>query len=207
MKTVPSPIRTAAAVLGLFCVLAGCSAGGSGEAAADGESTRFVGGSGSVSVLPPSERGPAPGFSGPTLDGGRFSLSDHRGKVVVVNVWASWCAPCRAEAPGLERVASSTRSQGVQFVGVDVKDQPDAARAFVHRFGLGYPSISDQPGRIPLLFHGTLPPAAIPSTLVIDRQGRVAARGLGGLTEAELRKVVTRIAGETAAPSRASGER
>lgn len=202
-SSAPSRLRrrvTAAAAAGVLALAAGCgSDGGTEPPSGSGQNAQwFVAGDGSITVLAASEREPAPDVSGQTLDGGTFSLADHEGDVVVLNVWASWCAPCRAESPGLERVWQSTRSQGVQFVGVNVKDSEASARAFVRRFDLTYPSIYDQPGRVPLAFGGTLPPAAIPSTLVLDRQGRVAARALGGLTERELRRVVERVAQEDA---------
>ena len=118
-------------------------------------------------------------FRGTTLDGGTFDVADHRGEVVVVNVWGSWCPPCIAEAPDLQEVWSEVRGRGVQFVGVDFRDNTAAARAHERRFGVTYPSIEDQAGRVLLALRGSLPPRAIPSTLVLDRRGRVAARVLG----------------------------
>ncbi|MGH8867175.1 MAG: TlpA family protein disulfide reductase [Actinomycetes bacterium] len=186
----------AALVCVLVAVLSGCAAdsGGAATGGADQDAQRFVAGDGSIEVVAPSEREPAVDVSGDTFTGGTLSLADYRGEVVVLNVWASWCAPCRVESPGLERVWSDVRSQGVQFVGVNVKDSEASARAFVRRFGISYPMVDDQPGRVPLAFGGTLPPAAIPSTLVLDRSGRVAARALGGVTESELRDVIDTVA-------------
>lgn len=165
------------ASLGLLA--SGCSgATASGAGSAD---TGFVSGDGTLTVLKESVRQPAPSISGPTLEGGTFDLADQRGKVVVLNVWGSWCGPCRAEAPQLERAALALAPKGVQFVGLNTRDKPEPAKAFIKRFGITFPSLSDPDGRLQLGFRDTLPPAAIPSTLVIDREGRVAARIIGPL--------------------------
>lgn len=129
-------------------------------------------------LLAPDERQPAPALTGPTLEGGEFSLASHKGNVVVMNVWASWCAPCRAEAPGLVQAAKA-HAVTTQFVGLNTRDSDASAQSFVRRFKVPYPNVKDPDGQLQLLFRDTLPPAAIPSTLLIDKQGRVAGRILG----------------------------
>jgi peroxiredoxin len=176
--------RWAIAAVAVAFVLAGCSTD-----LAEGDQG-FVAGDGSVTVLAADQRQPAPDITGQTLDGGTFTLSDHLGDVVVFNVWASWCAPCRAEAPILEEVWQETQPLGVQFVGLDTRDSDAAARAFVDRFGLTYPNVIDRDGRLQLRFGESLPPQAIPSTVVVDRQGRVAARALGKVSAATLRTMI-----------------
>ena len=186
-------MRTRREVLGVLCavlavcLLAGCSGSGS---SAGGENNGFVAGDGSLIVLPADERQPAPDVTGTTLDGQTFNLADHRGEVVVLNVWASWCAPCRAEAATLVSSAADLTSKGVQFVGLDTRDSDTSARGFVDTFGIPYPNVIDRDGQIQLLFSDTLPPQAIPSTLVIDRQGRVAARALGRVSESSIKGLV-----------------
>lgn len=157
----------------------------------------FVAGDGSVIVLAPADRQPAPEIIGTTLNGDEFNLADHRGEVVVLNVWASWCAPCRAEAPVLQEVWMETEPLGVQFVGLDTRDSDVAARAFVERFGITYPNVIDRDGRLQLRFGESLPPQAIPSTVVVDRQGRVAARALGKVSGATLRSMILPLVEET----------
>jgi thiol-disulfide isomerase/thioredoxin len=140
----------------------------------------FVSGSGTVTVLGRSHRPSAPPVSGRTLDGRRLALADLRGSTVVLNVWGSWCAPCRDEAPDLVRAAHRMQDEDVQFVGINVREPGIAsAQAFARRYDVPYPSIYDTDGSELLGFRDTLPPDAIPSTLVIDEQGRVAARVLG----------------------------
>jgi thiol-disulfide isomerase/thioredoxin len=174
-------------VLALVLTLtAGC---GSEESPASADAG-FVAGDGSIVVLAEADRQPAPDLVGTTLDGAEFRLSDHLGEVVVLNVWASWCAPCRAEAPALKAVAEGYAGQPVQFVGLGTRDSDTSARAFMDRYDLPYPSVIDRDGRLQLLFRDTLPPQAIPSTVIIDAQGRVAARGLGSLSEASLRGLI-----------------
>ena len=156
--------------------------------------TAFVAGDGSIVLIAPDERQPAPDLVGPTLEGGEFRLSDHLGDVVVLNVWASWCAPCRAEAPVLEDVWREVKDDGVQFVGLDTRDTEAAALAFLDRYGVTYPTVIDTDGRLQLLFSDTLPPQAIPSTLVVDREGRVAGRILGRVTDATLTALIDDVA-------------
>lgn len=156
----------------------------------------FVAGDGSFILLAPDQRSSAPDFTGTTLDGESLTLSDTLGEVVLLNVWASWCAPCRAEAPILQRVWEDLEDEGVQFIGLDTRDSDAAAQAFVTRFGLTYPNVIDRDGRMQLLFGDTLPPQAIPSTLLIDRQGRVAARALGKVSESTLRGLLEPLIAE-----------
>jgi thiol-disulfide isomerase/thioredoxin len=179
----------------LLAVLAGCT--GVGASPDRGNDTRYIAGNGTIGTVSVADRKAAPNVSGTTLEGKSLDLSAYRGKVVVLNFWASWCPPCRAEAADLERVYQDTRSLGVQFVGVNIKDDSrNQALTFQRSFNITYPSLYDQPGNVALLFRGTLPPQAIPSTLVIDRNGKLAARGLGGLTADELEPVVKAIAAE-----------
>lgn len=178
----------------LAALVTGCAGSQSGQPQAG--DTRFVAGDGKMQVFEAAERKPAPAVEGETLDGGTASLAAHRGKVVVLNFWASWCAPCRAEAPVLKEVAAETKASGVEFIGIDFKDRKADAQAFERAQGTGYPSIYDQPGKVALQFQGTVPPAAIPSTLIIDKQGRIAARALGQVRYADLKDAVTKVRDE-----------
>jgi thiol-disulfide isomerase/thioredoxin len=191
---VPSALTAAAAMVVVGLLVTGC--GGSAEAG-DVPEAGYVAGDGSIVLIPPDQRAEAPAVVGPTLDAGTFSLSDHRGEVVVINVWASWCAPCRAEAPTLAALAEELQSQGVTFVGLDTRDSDASARAFVERFGIEYANVVDRDGQLQLLFSDTLPPQAIPSTLVIDRMGRVAGRILGKASESALRGLIEPILDES----------
>jgi len=167
-----------AAALGL----AGCS----GSAAAQ---------SGASRVYPTAERHPVPVVSGELLDGGSYELSAHRGEVVVLNFWASWCAPCRAEAAELTAVAEATRGERVTFLGIDIRDDRDKARAFLAAHQIGYPSLFDPSGTVVLGFT-EVPPTTIPATLIVDRQGRIAAVFLKALLREDLEPVVRQIAAE-----------
>jgi len=147
----------------------------------------FIAGNGVATFIPQADRKAAPAISGPTLDGGSFTAI--AGKVLVLNVWASWCSPCRAEAPALQEL--SMKHPEVQFLGVLTRDSLVAARAFVERFGIQYPSLVDD--AILLKFHGQLTPNAIPTTLIIDTQGRIAARVSGEVTYSALEDLIERV--------------
>jgi thiol-disulfide isomerase/thioredoxin len=188
----PAPRRRAflpvlALLLPVLLAAAGCSQSMGG---AEG----FVAGSGTVTVLPEAERPAAPKVAGRSLDGEPLALGDFAGSTVVLNVWGSWCAPCREEAPDLVRAAERLRDQDVRFLGINVREPGVAsAQAFVRSYDVPYPSIYDSDGSELLGFRGTLPPEAIPSTLVIDPQGRVAARVLGTVDESTLVGLVSDV--------------
>jgi peroxiredoxin len=186
--------RGAAVLTAALLVLSGCSGPRGTDAVVADQS--YVSGPGTVTTISPDQRGRQLDLPGTLLGGGAFNVADHRGKVVVLNVWGSWCPPCRAEAPGLQRVWTAVRGKGVQFVGIDTRDTKAAARAFERRFGLTYPSVSDEDGELLLAFRETLPPNAIPSTIVLDRQGRVAARIVGATTEEKLRQLIDDVLAE-----------
>lgn len=172
--------------------LTACSSSSSSEQS----NSRYISGDGSVVIVPEAERVAAPEITGETLDGKSFNLADYKGKVLPLNIWASWCAPCRAEAPALEQLSRELGPKGVQFVGINTRDTKPAAQAFVKRFDLTYPDVWDPDGKIQLQFRGTLPPQAIPSTLVVDRQGRVAARILGKIDRTQMRELLTDLLAE-----------
>ncbi len=189
MTSAPRRRSAAALVAVAGCVLlAGCSGGTGGRS--QGNDIAFVAGDGSTVVVPAANRAAAVDLQGGTLDGRTWSLADHRGKVVVVSVWASWCPPCRAEASALARAARRYTTQGVDFVGVDTRDSQSSAQGFVDHFAIPYPNLVDTDGRLMLAFRDSLPAASIPTTLVIDQQGRVAARALSEVDESRLRGMI-----------------
>ena len=180
----------AIALFGVFVFgLAACSSDPANDSG-------FVSGDGSVTILDPGQRQDAPVISGVDLDGNPISTADFPGNVIILNVWASWCAPCRAEAPALEEVALKYADQGVQLIGLNTRDSNASAQGFVRSFGVSYPSIVDTDGRLQLQFNETLPPQAIPSTIVIDPRGKVAARALGAVEASTLNAIVDQLKSE-----------
>lgn len=154
----------------------------------------FVSGDGSITRFSIEERKLAPEIAGMTLDGDEFSSKSLDRQVIVYNVWGSWCAPCVKEAPALVAAAKRTAREA-RFVGLNTRDlDPAPARAFVRAFDVPYPNIYDPDGELMLKFDGLVPATAIPSTLIIDTQGRIAVRILGETTEATLVGLITDVA-------------
>ncbi|WP_427166455.1 TlpA family protein disulfide reductase [Streptomyces sp. C1-1] len=175
--------------------LSACSSGGTSGGGGD---TNFVMGKDGISTVKKGERAAAPDLSGKTIDGNALDVASFKGKVVVLNLWGSWCAPCRAEAPNLEKVYQDLKAKDVQFVGINTRDAQVAnARAFEKQYGVSFPSLYDPTGKLMLRFRkGTLNPQAIPSTLVLDRQGKIAARSLAALSEDKLRAMIDPVLAE-----------
>lgn len=171
--------------------LAGCTS--SDDAASGGG---FVAGDGTVTVIEADERGEPVDLSGATLEGTPLDVASLRGGPVVVNVWGSWCPPCRKEAPDLEAAHQRLKTEDVSFLGINTREEdPAQALAFQRTFEVTYPSLSDEGGTLLLSLRGAVAPNAIPTTLVLDDQGRIAARITGGTTAATLVGVVESVIG------------
>ena len=178
-----------AAALAGAALLAGCTntTGGGGD-------TGFVASAGTtVTDYMPSQRIAVPDLAGTTLDGKKLALADYRGKIVVVNVWGSWCGPCRLEAPALEETYEQYQSKGVQFLGINARDINSAALAFVSDDHITYPSLQDPSETLLLEFKTVVPPTNIPSSIIVDRNGKIATRIIGGTTEPQLKQALDKV--------------
>lgn len=149
-----------------------------------------------VTEYPPTQRGAPVDLSGQDLAGKHVELAAFRGAPVVLNIWGSWCGPCRTEAPVLKAASTRYAGRGVQFLGVNVKDSPAAALAFERSFGITYPSLNDAGGTVSLALARYVPASVVPATLVLDRAGRVAARVLGAVEASTLRALLETVIAE-----------
>lgn len=193
------PRRRAAAAAPLaaaMLALTGCGGTAIAQATPLSNGQSFVQGSAGTTVYGAS--GPrAPDVVGTTLAGRKFRLSSYRGHVVVLNFWGSWCTPCRAEAPALASLSHRFHAQGVRFLGVDIRDSKAAAMAFMRDFHITYPSLNDPGDQVALDFRHTVPPTGIPTTLVVGRHGRIAARVIGEVTYGSLKGLISRAVAGT----------
>jgi cytochrome c biogenesis protein CcmG/thiol:disulfide interchange protein DsbE len=172
------------ALLGVYQILPNSSSNEEGISVADYQ----------AKAVPDSR--PAPDFTMPDLDSGEsISLSAFRGKIVVLNVWASWCLPCREEAPALQAAWEAYGGRGVQFLGSNYQDDRDAARGFIREFGITYPSVFDPSGRL-AVDYGFV---GLPSTFVIDSSGRIRFQFTGYMTGQKLRRVLDELLVEATA--------
>jgi peroxiredoxin len=195
----PHHLSARALCAGLLMALAvvGCASGR--DAVAQGGTFDFVSPGGKTDIFydPPEGRGTIGDVTGPDLMTDQpIHLSDFAAKVVVINIWGSWCAPCRTETPELEKVFTATKQLGVQFLGIDVRDDRSAAKDFVTDRHVTYPSIFDPPMRTAIALGRNYPTSVVPTTMVLDRQHRVAAVFLRALLAEDLQPVVERIAAE-----------
>jgi thiol-disulfide isomerase/thioredoxin len=189
--------------LGLGIVLlvgiTGCSSDPLAEQYRAGSGKNYIAGDGTITEITPENRTEPITFSGLSEGGATLSSDQYLGNVLVVNFWYAGCAPCRAEAPLLQEAFLAAEPNGVGFIGVNVRDQPATVATFDKTFGITYPSIVDVDGQAQLSFASNVPPNAVPTTLVLDREGRVAARILGQLANTSiLTTLVTDISAETA---------
>ena len=180
------------AVAAIALGLTGCSGDASSIAAQAkaGDQKGYVSGNGAVEVIPAGKRNVPVELEGDLLAGGSWSSDSGRGRIVVLNVWGSWCAPCVAEAPHLQEVWEGFEKQDapVDFMGIDFREDPARGLAFVNKMGVTYPSLSDESGTLILQLQGKAP--TVPTTLVLDREGRIAARVNGSVDATTLRGLV-----------------
>ena len=174
-------------ILVAVCALVLTSCGNGGVSTAQ---ENYISGNGAVTFISAADRAMAPKLSGDTLYGTKFDFTGD--KIAVVNVWASWCSPCRAEMPAL--TALSEKNSDVQFMGILTRDNLANAEVFARQIGVPYPNFIDD--SLLLGFRNTLPANAIPTTVVLDKQGRVAARVSGPVTVGGLNDLIERLRAE-----------
>ena len=183
-------VVSGALVLGLF--LSGCSSSGDiGKPVSTSPNQIGAG----TTEFPTGQRPHVPALSGVTISGESLNTATLAGQVVVLNAWASWCEPCREESPALARISKRVASLGVDFIGLDEEDTKDKAMAFATKMGTAYPHLFDEHGEL-LASLRLLPTSGIPSTLVLDRQGNVAARVIGAIHEQEFEALLRSVASE-----------
>ncbi|WP_171027179.1 TlpA disulfide reductase family protein [Pseudarthrobacter sp. NamB4] len=161
-----------------------------------GDNKNYVAGDGSVTEFAAGDRKSAVQVEGTLFNGTTVAPADFQGKVTVLNFWFAACAPCRVEAPILEELHQEFKDQGVQFLGVNLRDEKATAEAFEKTFNLTYPSFDDKDGSVLLSVSGLVPPGAVPTTLVLDKQGRVASRVLGEVQKGTLKALIAAAVAE-----------
>ncbi len=181
-----------AAALAATLTASGCAATSVQRSASSSQGVDQLG----LTQFAVAKRPSAPDLNAATLTGDRFALSSTLGNVVVLNVWASWCGPCRSESPALARAAAAFTGHPVKFVGIDEQDDARQANAFVTKTGARYPNLVDSHGQL-LSQLRLLPQAGVPSTLVLDRHGRIADRFIGPVTGTGIKSVVAALLKES----------
>ncbi|MHA7276526.1 TlpA family protein disulfide reductase [Arthrobacter sp. Hz1] len=166
------------------------------QQAAAGDNKNYIAGDGSVSEFAAEDREEPISLEGTLLDGSTVSTTDLQDQVTVLNFWYAACAPCRVEAPDLEALHQEFSGRGVQFYGVNIRDEAPTATSFERNFGISYPSMLDTDGSILLGLSAQVPPQAVPTTLVLDKQGRISARILGIAEKSTLKALIEAASGE-----------
>lgn len=157
---------------------------------ASNDGTNYVAGDGSVEEYAEGNRGEPVSFESTLFDGSEVNPERWEDDVVVINFWYAACAPCRVEAPDLQKINEEFQDEGVQFYGVNTRDTQATAEAFERNFGITYPSMEDRGGQVMMAMTNYVPPSAVPTTLVLDREGRVSARILGIVEPGTLRALI-----------------
>ena len=188
---------TALGALGASLTGCGAEEDSLAQQANAGDGKGYIGGDGTVSAYAPDQRGEPVQFTGTFLDATQASAADLRGTPVLLNFWYAGCAPCRVEAPDLKELAQRFAGQ-VTFYGVNLRDERATAQAFERTFEIPYPSFEDKDGDVLMALSAYVPPQAVPTTLVLDAQGRVAARILGLADRSILETLLADVAAETA---------
>ncbi|WP_418958458.1 TlpA family protein disulfide reductase [Streptomyces tritici] len=197
-RRAPRRALLAVATLTAALALSACASDDKGKSGGGGD-TNFVTNTGGISTVAKAERKAPSAIKGETLDGKQLDVADLKGKVVVLNVWGSWCPPCRAEAPHFAKVSTELKPKGVEFVGINTRDANiKPALEFEKAYDVAYPSLYDPAGKIILngFPKGTLNFQAIPSTVVLDKDGKIAARSLMALDEKKLRSMIEPLIAE-----------
>ncbi|MEO7016525.1 MAG: TlpA disulfide reductase family protein [Leifsonia sp.] len=177
-------LPAAAFLASVGLLLTGCTTDKLAEQYRSGTGQNYIAGDGTVSEYAPANRGKPVDFSGKSVDGNTVSSTQYAGKVLVVNFWYAGCPPCRLEAPDLQALSQKYQADGVGFLGVNLYDSAQTAESFEKEKGVTYPSVLDRDtGSVLLAFSQSVPPKATPTTLVIDKKGRVAARILGAVPD------------------------
>ncbi|MYR45382.1 TlpA disulfide reductase family protein [Streptomyces sp. SID5910] len=193
------PVARAVAVTAVV-TLSSFSLSACGGGASEGKgSAEYVTGADGIATVARGERRAAGPMKGESLRGEPLDVADYAGDVVVVNVWGSWCPPCRAEAPYLNKVAEETKGKGVRFVGINTRDGGRTApRAFEEDYGVSYPSFYDPAGKVILSGFpaGTVNLQGLPATVVLDRDGKIASRVFGGIDDTKLHKMIAPLVRE-----------
>ena len=192
-----SVLTAGGAALAAVFGLSGCAQDDAlAKQAKAGDNKNYVAGDGSVTEFAAGDRKEAVQIQGALFSGAAVTPADFQGKVSVLNFWFAACAPCRVEAPLLEELHQEFKDQGVQFFGVNLRDEKPTAEAFEKTFNLTYPSFDDKDGGVLLSVSGLVPPGAVPTTLVLDKQGRVASRVLGEIEKGTLKALITAAVAE-----------
>jgi thiol-disulfide isomerase/thioredoxin len=194
MKSRLVPIALACAAVAAAALVTGCAGKNAVDQTAGGD-FRFVSANSPGHTWAPDARKKTGAVTGDLLDGGSFTLSSDAGKVVVINFWASWCPPCQIETPQFDSVYRAYKDKGVDFVGIDFKDQRGKAQSFVKDNDISFPIVYDQQGKTAVQL-GHLPSQGLPFTVLIDKQQRVAAVYVGALTPKDLEPVLNKLIAE-----------
>ena len=187
------PVRKLASVL--FCLFISACATPNASIQNSGDAG-FISGDGTATFLQVEQRNSAPELTALDFEGKAIDLNDYKNKVIVLNVWGSWCGPCRKEASELQELYIKNKDSGVEFIGINIRDSKVSAEKFITNFGITYPNILDRDGVKLLGFKDTLPANAIPSTVLVDKNGKVAARQLGPIDRALVQGFISSLVDE-----------